>query len=88
METKGIKESLELLEGLRLLGVDAKLVLADGKIDLKDITVGWALVGQLSKLNAAAQGISEVPSELKDLSADEVHQLATAALAIVTSFKA
>lgn len=87
MEAKGIKESLELLEGVRLLAVDAKMVLADGKIDFKDIPVVWGLIGQMSKLNAAASGISEIPAELKDLSAAEINQLASAALAIVTSFK-
>lgn len=88
MESVGIKESLELLEGVRLLAVDSKMVLADGKIDLKDLPVAMALLGQLGKLNAALQGITDIPKEVKDLSPEEIQQLAAAALMIVTSFRA
>lgn len=88
MESKSIKESMELLEGIKVLAMDARAVMADGKIDIKDLGVAMGLVAQFGTLNRAVSGVSDVPAELKDLSADEINQLAAKALEIVAAFKA
>lgn len=84
----GIKESLELLEGLKVLIVDGKKVLADGKIGLEDLPVAMELLGQLNTLTLAAQGVTDVPKELGDLSQEEITILVAKVFELVAAVKA
>lgn len=84
----GIQESLELLEGVKLLVVETKTVLKDGKIDFADLPVLLDLLSNLSVLSKAVQGVGQVPTELKDLSPDEINQLMLKVLEIVNAVKA
>jgi hypothetical protein len=84
----GIKESLELLEGLKLLAVEAKKVLADGKLSAADLPVILDLINNVSVLVAAVQGLGEIKAEVKDLSAEEIQQLGAKVLEIVAAVKA
>ena len=84
----GIKETLELLQGIKDLVLDAKQVLADGTVSLADLPVAIALLGQLNDLNQAVQGVSDIPTEVKDLSPDEINQLVAKVLEIVAAVKA
>ena len=83
-----VKESLELLEGFKVLAVDAKKVFADGKIDIADLPVAWDLLSQLSVISAAVDGIDKIPSEVTALSAEEINSLVTKVLEIVAIIKA
>lgn len=84
----GIKESLEVLEGLKILVSDAKQVLADGAINLSDLPVAMELLGQLGTLTDAVQGVDQVPVEMKDLTPDEINLLVSKVLEIVAVLKA
>jgi len=88
MATTGIKESLEVLEAVKVLLEDLKKVLADGKLGLGDIGVIFSILQQFPTLNAGIQGANLVPVEIKDLDADESAVLVAKALEIVAIFKA
>jgi hypothetical protein len=72
--SSGIKETMELMDAMEglLRAVDESLG-DDGRFTLADLAQFFPLWGQLA---AAAEGISEIPSEFKDLSPDELHALA------------
>lgn len=76
----GIKESLEVLEAVKVIGVKVAKAGKDG-FDFSDLSVlvdpeVWA------KAKAAFEGIGEAPKELKELNAEEIGQLAAAGLAV------
>lgn len=83
-----IKESLEVLEAVKVLLGDLKKVLADGKISIGDVGVIFDLLKQLPVLNAGLQGAEQIPAELKDIDAEESALLMAKALEIVALFKA
>lgn len=87
-EAKSIKELLELLEGVKLLGVAGKKVFADGKIDMADLPLALGLLQKLSVLSAAVQGADQLVAEVKDLSADEANQLVLKVLELAAAIKA
>jgi hypothetical protein len=68
---KGIKELLELIEGLKQLGLVGRAVLKDGKVDLSDLNAITLLLGKQDALLAAFNGVANVPGEVKDLTLDE-----------------
>lgn len=72
---KGIKEISEFLAGVRLLGVDAKKVLADKKVNLADLPVAMDLLQHSDAIVQAAVGADQIPAEVKDLSAEEAQQV-------------
>lgn len=84
----GIKEIMELLEGLKLLAVSGKQVLADGKVSVADLPVVMSLLTSVGVLAAAVQGAGEIKAEAKDLSAEELQQLAAKVLDIVNAVRA
>jgi hypothetical protein len=86
-ETKGVKECLELLEGVKVVGVAVKKVLADGKVSVGDLPVLVEVLGKFSVLVDSVQGLDQVPAEFKDLSADEANQLLAKVLELITVIK-
>ena len=74
-EAKSIKETLELLEGLGEVAVAAKKIAKDGKVNADDLKVLMDLALNAEKLSSAVSGVSEVPSELKDLDESEVMEI-------------
>ncbi len=80
MKEMGVKESLEALEALRLLVLDVKKVLADGKISTADIGVVFDVLNQMPALNAGIKGVELVPAEIKDIDAQEAELLVKKAL--------
>jgi hypothetical protein len=70
-EEKGVKELLELVAGLKEVGLLVKGSLKDGKIDLNDLSLLLGLLPKQQILLDAFQGLSEVDDEVKDLSLDE-----------------
>jgi len=87
-ELKGIKETLELLEGVKVLVLESKKVLSDGKVSLSDLPVLLGLLQKFSVLNAAVQGVEDVIAEAKDLSSDEANIVVSKVLEIVAAVKA
>ena len=88
VQAVGIKETLEVLEAVRLLVVDLRKVLADGKISTGDVGVIFDLLRQLPALNAGLQGVELVPVEVKDIDAQEAEKLIAKALEIGAALKA
>lgn len=86
-ETKGIKETLEVLDGVKVLIVQAKAVFADGKVNLADLPVLLGLLQNLSVLNAAVQGADQVIAEAKDLSSEEATVVIAKVLELVAAVK-
>jgi hypothetical protein len=72
MEEKGVKELLELVKGLKELGLVTKAVLKDGKINLDDLGALTGLLAKQQDLVNAFQGLGDIDEELKDLSLDEI----------------
>lgn len=87
-EAKGIKETLELLDGVKVLVVEAKKILADGKLSLSDLPVALELLQKFSVLSAAVQGAGEIVGEVKDISGDEANQIIAKVLEITAAAKA
>lgn len=84
---KGISNILEVVEAVKLVGVTAKKVLKDGKVDLQDVPAVLALGQQHEVLSAAVANIGEVVPEAKDLSVEELAQIGAAALGAVKAIK-
>lgn len=82
-----VKESVEVLDAVKVLLQDLKKVLADGKIGLGDVGVVFDLLKQLPVLNAGLQGADQIPAEMKDLDAEESALLVAKAMEIVAIFK-
>ncbi len=83
-----IKETLELLDGVKKLGVGIKKVLADGKLNLADLPVLIGLIQDFPTLTAAAQGADQIPTEIKDLTMAEANQLVAKVMEVVAAIKA
>lgn len=67
------KELSELLDGAELAIADIKEVMADGKLDLRDIGVLIKISGHLAKYNAAIQGLANLTlANLALMSQDEI----------------
>lgn len=87
-EAVGIKETMEMLDGLKLLAIETKKVLADGKVNVADLPILIELLQQLNVLTAAVAGAGQIPAEAKDLSADELQTIGAKVLEMVAAFKA
>lgn len=70
----GVKELKELIGLILSLLKVGKGALADGKLSLVDLA---GLLVVLPNVQAALEGITEVPAELKDLDQDEAAELAS-----------
>lgn len=73
----GIKETVDVLALVKILGEKFEQVAADGKVTVAEVLA--ELVGSVGPLMAAIDGVANVPEELKDLTAEEVGVLAGAA---------
>jgi len=82
-----IKESLELLDGVKIVAVTGAKVFADGKINFADLSKLTALAVNFNVLKDAIVGVGDVKDELKDLDSAEIQELALKALEIVNAVK-
>jgi hypothetical protein len=87
-DEKGVKEILELVEGIKQVALVGKAVLKDGKVDLSDLAALSVLLAKQQELMAAFEGVSEISSEIKDLSLDEASSVVLALVAAAKEFKA
>lgn len=79
METENVKtdlkETLEMIEGIKLLAVAGFKIAEDGKISLSDLAHLSELVKNSDKLMAAVKGSKLISKELKDLDDSEIVEL-------------
>lgn len=87
MEQVGIKETLEVLDALKLLALEASKVLEDGKVSLKDLPVMFDLLHKVGSFKAAADGAELVMKEVKDLSQEEAAVLMAKVFEVVSMLK-
>lgn len=73
--TVGIKETLELMDGLKMITASLGAVMEDKKINMKDFPVLIGMLTQFQTLVEAYKGADEVWKELKDLDETESAQL-------------
>lgn len=83
----GIQETKEALESLKLLGVAAKKIGADGKINFSDLPVFVDLAQQSSVIAAGFQGVKLVPVELKDLDLVEAQEVLNKMYEVINAIK-
>lgn len=86
-EKVGIKESLELVKGVELLGVKGAQILKGG-VNAEDIPAALELMKEVSVLVEAVKGVGEIPAEAKDLEQEELIQLGLALFGAVKNISA
>lgn len=84
---QGIKETLELLEGIKVLVQTGADVFADGKITLTDLPKLANIAKNFTTLKDAMVGINLVDDEIKDLDAAETQQIIAKVFEIVAAVK-
>ena len=82
-----IKEILELLEGIKDAGVLGVSVLADGKVNLKDLAPLTKFLTQAGDIAKAIEGITLVDDEIKDLDHAEIAQIGAKSLEMIKEIK-
>lgn len=82
------KESMEFLEGVRVLGIAVKKALADGKLTLADLPHLLSLLEQIGTLTAAVKGVDQIGKEAKDYDSEELQQIGAKVIAIIAEIKA
>ena len=85
MEKNGIKECLELLNGLEIVGVAVGKTVKDGKINAADLPHVMELINNFNVILEAVKGINELPAEVKDLDQAELLALGGKAYEVVKS---
>lgn len=84
----GVKEIKELLEGVKVLGIQTKKVLADGKVSLTDLPVLIEVFQNYQVLVDAVQGADQIPNEVKDLDGTEAQEVLAKVLEVANAIKA
>jgi urease gamma subunit len=82
-EKKGLKESLELLKAIELIGVSGLEIAKDG-LGVDDISKAVDLLKQINVIIEGVKGVGEIGAEIKDLDQEELIQLG---LALFGSYK-
>jgi hypothetical protein len=77
MENVGLKESLELVKALELVGVKG-LQIAKGGLNAEDIPLAIDLLKEVNVIIEGVKGVSDIGAEMKDLSQEELIQLGLA----------
>lgn len=86
-EKEDIKEILEVLSGLKVVGVAAAGILGDGKLSVADIEKFIKLATSFDVLKDAVEGADEVVREAKDLDQSESVVLLAAVFSLVKAIK-
>ena len=82
-----LKNTKEVLTALKDVGVFARKVLADGKVNLADLPALLELIKKADEINAGAKDIAQVVPEVKDLSMAEATELIAFVTALVKEVK-
>lgn len=88
VQTVGVKETTELLEGVKVIGVAGVKILADKKLNLLDLGHVMELAKQSETLVAAFDGLGEIPKEVKDLSLEESQAIVSKVFEVIAAIKA
>jgi len=88
VEVVGINETLEVLEGLKILGVTAAGALKDGKINVADITYLVDLAKQFDVFKNAVNGADKIVAEAKNLDMAESTIIVAKVFEILSAIKA
>lgn len=83
----GVKETLEVLEGVKVLAVAGSKIGADGKINTDDLKHLVDIAKKYQKLADAYKDANLVAEELGDLDEQEAIQLIAKVFDIVKAFK-
>lgn len=86
-ESVGIKESMEMLDGVELLLVTAKKIFKDGEVNMDDLGPALEMLQEVKKVVSAVNGMNLIVKEAKDLDQAELVQLALKIQKIVSAVK-
>jgi len=87
MEERGIENLLDIIELMEVIVVAGAKVFKDGKVSFKDMVVHRDLLKSAKVMVDVIRGAKEIPSEIKDLSGEEVSELASRVLGLIDAFK-
>lgn len=86
-QSQGVKETLEVVKAVELVGIQAKKVLADGKVNGEDLPAALELVKNAQTIIDAVEGITSIDDEMKDLDEAEAIQVGMAFFKTVKAIK-
>jgi len=86
-QKKDIKEILEILAGLRVLGTAAAGILGDGKLGVSDIEKFITLAKEFDVLKSAIEDAGEAVREAKDIDQAEAAVLVASVFSLISSIK-
>lgn len=72
-----IKETKEVIEGLRLVAIAGAKAMSDGRINAADLQYIVTLLTAFGVLVDAVKGAEKIPGEMKELSSEELIELGT-----------
>ena len=86
-EKLGINETLQVLDGVKELGVFAASVLKDGKVNLADLPALVELAKKFDVFKDAVTGADKVIAEAKDIDSAEATMIVAKVFEIVSAIK-
>lgn len=86
-EKKEIKEIIELVDGLEVLAIFAAKVVADGKVNHKDLPIIIEFMNKIKSLFSAFDDVSEIVQEIEDIDRTEIIILLKKLLDIARNIK-
>lgn len=86
-ENKGIKETLEVLEGFKAVAVPVKVALKDG-LQITDLAQALEVIKKYEVILAAVEGAGDVVAEAKDLDAAESTIIVAKLFEVIKDIKA
>ena len=86
-ESKSIKESMEILDGLEVIIDAGAEVMADGEVNLSDINALIEVAKKFDILKKAVDNAGEASDEMKDLDEMELIQLGSKAYSLIKKIK-
>lgn len=88
LEERGISNIMEIYDVLEVFVMAGAKVFKDGKISFRDLFVLRDLLKSAKVMVHAIKGVKEIPGEVKDLSGEEISEIAARVLGTVDKFKA
>ena len=86
-EMANVKETIELLDGIKVIAEVGADIFADGKIKFDDLTKLSKLGDSFSVLAEAVKGLDAIGLEVKDLTISEITEILSKVYEIVLVFK-
>lgn len=82
-----VKETLEVVKAIQLIGTDVKKALKDGKLNAEDLPLVLDLVKNSQILIDAVEGVNLIGEEVKELDQAELIELGSALFMAVKAIK-